>query len=142
MDGVILTPLRQIPNPKGDVLHAIKKTDTGYCGFGEAYFSEINYNEIKGWKKHTVMVLNLVVPIGEVEFVLYDERPNSSSKGSFLEVTLSLSHYQRLTVPPGVWVAFKGVGNTRNMLLNIASIAHDPDEAENCALELIPYDWS
>ena len=51
LDGVILTPLKKIGHPKGDVFHAMKLSDEGFCGFGEAYFSTVNKSEIKGWKK-------------------------------------------------------------------------------------------
>ena len=73
MDGVILTPLKQIKNPKGDIFHAMKRSDAGYDGFEEAYFSTINKEDIKGWKKHTKMTLNIIVPVGEIEFIIYDE---------------------------------------------------------------------
>ena len=133
MDGVILTPLKRIHHPKGDVLHAMKKGDCGFDGFGEAYFSTIYQGEIKGWKKHTHMTLNLVVPVGEIEFVIYDET-------DFLSVKLSSNNYQRLTVQSGLWVAFRGIGES-NMLLNIASLEHDPQEALNQPLDAIPYAW-
>ena len=35
IDGVILTPLKQIYHPKGDVFHAMKCTDPGFEGFGQ-----------------------------------------------------------------------------------------------------------
>ena len=44
IEGVILTPLNKISHPKGDIFHGIKKTDIGYSGFGEAYFSIIKNN--------------------------------------------------------------------------------------------------
>ena len=72
MDGVILTPLKKIYHPKGDIYHAMKKSDEGYNGFGEVYFSTIHKNDIKGWKKHLKMTLNIVVPIGEIKFVVYN----------------------------------------------------------------------
>ena len=136
MDGVILTPLKQIHNPKGDIFHAIKKSDTGFAGFGEAYFSTINQDDIKGWKKHTEMTLNLVVPIGEIEFVIYDEEIKE-----FFSVKLSQNNYQRLTVKPNFWMAFRGLGEY-NMLLNLASIEHDPNEAINIDLKDIVYEWN
>ena len=73
MDGIILTPLNQIHHPKGDIYHAMKKSDDGFDGFGEAYFSTVHKNDIKGWKKHRDMTLNLLVPIGEIKFVVYNE---------------------------------------------------------------------
>lgn len=135
MDGVILTPLKQIFNPKGDVFHAMKKSDNGFDGFGEAYFSTINKDDIKGWKKHTQMTLNLVVPMGEIEFVVYYENTKE-----FFSVKLSQNNYQRLTVKAGLWMAFRGIGDD-NMLLNLASIEHDPSEAMTAKLDEISYEW-
>lgn len=136
MDGVILTPLKQIYNTKGDIFHAMKKSDKGFEDFGEAYFSTINKNDIKGWKKHTEMVLNLVVPFGEIEFVIYDENTKE-----FFNVILSQSNYQRLTVKANLWMAFRGIGEY-NMLLNLASIEHDPTESVTTGLEDINYKWN
>ncbi|MEV9499455.1 hypothetical protein SDC9_24034 [bioreactor metagenome] len=135
MDGIILTPLKQIYNPKGDIFHAMKKSDYGYDGFGEAYFSTINKNEIKGWKKHTQMTLNLVVSAGEIEFVVYDEKVKK-----FFTAKLSHDNYQRLTIKAGLWVAFRGI-REYNMLLNLANIEHDPKEAINIDLSEIKYEW-
>ncbi len=132
---LLLTPLKQIFHPKGDIFHAMKKSDDGFEGFGEAYFSTIHKEDIKGWKKHTQMTLNLVVIVGEIEFVVYDEKSEA-----FFSVKLSSSNYQRLTVKPNLWVAFRGV-EERNILLNLASIEHDPSEAENIELESIVYEW-
>ena len=142
IEGVILTPLKQIVNPKGDLYHAMKQSDNGYKSFGEAYFSTVIKDEIKGWKKHTVMVLNLIVPIGAVKFIIYDDRIDSSTKNQFFSLILSQENYQRLTVPAGVWMAFKGIGEDLNMLLNIASIEHDPSEAITKQLTDINYTWN
>ena len=49
IEGVILTPLKKIHHPKGDVLHGLKKSDAEYSSFGEAYFSTINNGEIRIW---------------------------------------------------------------------------------------------
>jgi len=136
MDGVILTPLKQIHHPKGDIFHGMKKSDAGFAGFGEAYFSTINQDDIKGWKKHTEMTLNLVVTVGEIKFVVYDEETKE-----FFSVTLSQKNYQRLTVKPNLWMAFQGIGEY-NMLLNLASIEHSQSEAVNIALDKINYKWN
>ena len=133
MDGVTLTPLKQITHPKGDIFHAMKASDDGFSGFGEAYLSTINQSEVKGWKKHTEMTLNLVVVIGEIEFVVYDDN-------RFYGVKLSKNNYQRLTVEPGLWLAFRGL-DSENMLLNLSSIEHDPNESENVDLDIINYNW-
>ncbi|SDM88694.1 dTDP-4-dehydrorhamnose 3,5-epimerase [Daejeonella rubra] len=141
LDGVSISELKIIPHPKGKIMHALKKSDINFEGFGEAYFSEILHGEIKGWKKHQQMVLNIVVPQGEIKFVLFDSREKSSTNGKFFSVLLGNNNYCRLTVPPGIWMAFQGVGNSINLLLNLASIEHHPQEAENRDLDFFKYKW-
>jgi len=128
-----VTPLRRIANPKGDILHAMKRSDPGFAGFGEAYFTFVHPGEVKGWKKHTRMQLNLVVPVGKVRFYVYDEVSRQTTVHE-----LGLDNYVRLTVPPSYWVAFEGIGETLNMVLNVASIEHDPLEAINVPLDTYP----
>jgi len=141
LEGVSLTPLNKIPNEKGDIFHALKSTDETFISFGEAYFSNVNYGAIKGWKKHTRMVLKLVVPVGQIKFVLYDDREFSTTFKQFWDVEIGEANYQRLSVPPGIFMSFQGIGLYRNMLLNIASIPHDPTESVNKQLPEISYSW-
>jgi dTDP-4-dehydrorhamnose 3,5-epimerase len=141
IEGVILTLLKNIFHPSGNILHAMKATDPGYKGFGEAYFSTVNYQAIKGWKKHKIMTLNLVVPVGKIRFVIYDDRNESPTKGIFEEIVLSPENYQRLTIPPHVWLGFQGLEKELNLLLNIGDITHDPLEAENLEINTFKYDW-
>ena len=62
INDVFITPLRIIDTNGGNVLHAMKNDSPGPFGFGEAYFSEIEFKMIKAWKRHREMTLNLVVP--------------------------------------------------------------------------------
>lgn len=135
MDGVKLNSLKIITHPKGDILHAVKSSSKDFEEFGEAYFSKINYKEIKGWKKHTKMTLNFVVPSGKVKFVIFDGL-------IFFTEIISEENYKRLTIKPNLWVAFQGLSKDTNLILNIASIEHDPNEAINIDLLEIPYDWT
>ncbi len=141
IQGVILTPLKKIYNPKGDVFHCIKKKDNGFAGFGEAYFSTVIFGNVKDWKKHTKTTLNLIVPVGKIKFVLYDDRENSISKNHFFEVELSKDNYKRLTVPPNIWMSFKGTGHDLNLLLNITDIEHNPKEFLRLKPNEINYNW-
>ena len=66
MDGVILTPLKKISHPNGDIFHAMKASDKNFLGFGETYFSSVNQNKIKGWIYHKKYWCILCVPFGQV----------------------------------------------------------------------------
>ena len=132
---VKLTKLKRISNTKGDILHILKSSEQSFTQFGEAYFTIINKDEVKGWKKHKRMEMNLVVPVGDVTFYIYDEF--IKKKQTF---RINRENYSRLTVPPGYWMAFEGHDDHINLILNIASIEHDPDEAVNIELDKILLD--
>ncbi len=142
IDGLMITSLNIIENNDGNIRHIIKKGDVGYIDFGEAYFSSINKDSIKAWKKHKKMTCNLVVPFGYVRFVMYDDRMDSQSKGIFNEVTLSEENYNRLTIPPGIWFGFQSIKPLTSTIINIANIKHDPNEVERKELREINYNWS
>ena len=142
IDGVLVTPLRQIENSLGDVWHAMKSSDPGFESFGEAYFTHILPGKTKGWRKHIKMIQNLVVPSGLVLFGLVDQRIESPTCQSSQRLVVGTGHYARLTIPPGVWVGFHGLSPEAALILNLASIEHDPNEATNQPLESIPFDWN
>ena len=135
LNEICVTPLKRISVTGGDVLHAMKKSDPGYVDFGEAYFSLVEFGTIKAWKRHLQMTLNLVVPIGEVQFVLMD------SVGLIRKERIGEGHYARLTIPPGIWFGFQGVSKKIALLLNIADIEHSPEEVERKELDEVKYDW-
>lgn len=141
ISGVKLTPLKKIEHPLGDVFHGMKSSDKGFNGFHEVYFSTIKYGVIKPWKKHLQMTLNLIVPVGEIRFVLYDDRKESSTKEQYMDIKLSLENYYRLTVPPDIWVAFKGEGESTNLLLNVANLDHNPSEIVRTDLNKFNFKW-
>ncbi len=140
IDGVLLTPLPIINTPGGDVLHAMKKIDLGFNNFEEAYLSEIQQDQIKAWKRHKKMTLNLIVPSGKVRFVLKNTKENCHPK--FQEFTLSRDNYSRLTVPPMIWFGFQGISKSPGLVLNIANLMHDSSEVERKSVSEIKFNWS
>ena len=135
-DQISVTSLNVISVEGGDVLHAIKKNDFGFNGFGEAYFSWVKYGSIKAWKKHNKMVMNLIVPYGVVKFVFYSESSNN-----FKVIEIGENNYSRITVPPGVWFGFQGIKSPGSLVLNIADIQHDPNEVSRKELAKIDFFW-
>jgi len=137
LDDILIAPLACIPTAGGNVLHALKQDDIGYSSFGEAYFSWVEIGVVKGWKRHTQMTMNLVVPVGNVRFVFC----MGNAEGYRTE-EIGIDRYMRLTVPPGIWFSFQGRVDPKSLVLNIASIQHDPNEAQRLELSEFEYDWS
>jgi len=135
VNDILITQSKRIQVAGGDVLHGIKCSDSGFVGFGEAYFSTVEAGAVKAWKRHLRMTLNFVVPIGKVLFVFLDE------DGMVKEEIVGEDRYVRLTVPPGIWFGFKGLSQPYSMLMNVADIPHDSTEIERADLDEINYNW-
>lgn len=143
INGVKITPLKQILDERGKVMHMLKSDAEAFHGFGEIYFSCVYPGAIKGWHIHKRMTLNYAVPHGNIKFVLYDDRAGSPTKGQLQELFLGPDNYLLVTVPPLVWNGFKGIGTEMAIVANCASIPHDPEEMSRLDPfdESIPYNW-
>jgi len=138
LEDIIVTPLKRIPTLGGDILHALKETDLGFSGFGEVYFSWVKQGAIKAWKCHKNMTLNLVVPIGEVNFVFH----KINGINNFRTEKIGEKRYVRLTVPAGIWFGFQGNSDVSSLLMNIANIPHDPSEVVHKKETEFNYNWN
>ena len=136
-DDILVTPMARISTPGGDVLHALKRSDAGFSGFGEAYFSCVDFGAVKAWKRHQRMTMNIVVPMGKVRFVFHLDGTDN-----FLVHEIGAERYMRLTIPPGIWFGFQGLAKPQSLIMNLASISHDPDEVDRLTLDDINYEWT
>ncbi|MDD5240755.1 MAG: dTDP-4-dehydrorhamnose 3,5-epimerase family protein [Sulfuricella sp.] len=141
--GVVVSPLKQIRDQRGMVMHMLRADSPLFTTFGEVYFSVVKQGVVKAWKRHHRMVQNFVVPMGEIKLVIYDDRSNSDTHGVVQEIVAGIEHYGLVQIPPMLWYGFKGVAAGDSMIANCASIPHDPDEVERvdeCS-PVIPYSW-
>lgn len=124
------TALKKIEVMGGDVWRGLKKNEADFKGFGEVYFSWIDYGFTKGWKRHLEMTMNLMVPVGLVEFSF------RNADGCYLEKFKSgADDFERISIEPGVWFAFKGLQDPSSLILNLSNILHDEHEVERLGLE-------
>ncbi len=143
IDGVVVTPLHQIFDERGKVMHMLREDSPVFSRFGEIYFSCTYPGAIKAWHLHKEMTLNYAVIHGAIKCVLFDDRPDSTTRGCVEEYFLSPENYCLLTVPPLIWNGWKGIGEKVSIIANCATIPHDPNEIERKPSfdPDIPYDW-
>ena len=135
ISNIKISALKEIDVEGGAVMHAMKKSDIGFNGFGEAYISTVNPGCIKACKIHTQMTMNLIVPIGKVMFAFID------SSSSHRSEVIGEDNYSRITVPPGIWFGFKGISSVSSIILNIASIEHSSNEIKRKDLDDMNFNW-
>lgn len=131
---IIIKPLKKIHLENGDVLHALKASEDEFHGFKEAYFSTIKKNKIKAWKRHLRMTMNLIIPIGKVQFKFYDKNKNLLE-----DIIAGEDNYCRITVPPMIWFGFKGLSLHTSYILNISDESHDQSEIEREQLSYLNF---
>ena len=144
IDGVILTPLRQIFDERGKVMHMLREDSPVFSRFGEIYFSCTHPGVVKAWHLHKEMTLNYAVIHGEIKFVLFDDRPDSPTRGEIQEFFISPENYMLVTVPPMVWNGFKSIGTAASIVANCSTLPHSADELERRSPSdaSIPYSWA
>lgn len=144
IEGLVLTPLKEIKDERGSVLHMLRVDSTDFTQFGECYFSEVSPRAIKAWKKHTLQTQNIAVPVGRIRLVIYDTRENSATKHNLFVIELGRPDaYIRVTIPPAIWYGFTCISTSAALIANCADIPHTPMESEvlNYTDPLIPYNW-
>lgn len=142
IQGVVVVPLRRIPDERGTIYHMLRRDDPHFIDFGEIYFTSIYRGVVKGWHRHTEMTLNYACIQGRIKLVLYDGREGSPSLGVLQELFLGPDDYSLVVIPPGVWTGMKGMTEVA-LVANCATHPHDPGRTERVDPEdpSIPYDW-
>lgn len=145
IQGVQITVRRIIPDDRGKIMHIMKSSDEQFNTFGEVYCSTVYPGVVKGWHMHKKMTLNYVVLKGNIKFVLYDDRTDSSTYKQIQEIIIGENQYVIVTVPPFVWNGFKGIGTEEAFVINFTDMPHDSEEIVRMDPhnnDIIEYDWS
>ncbi len=143
IDGVKIIKPPVFADERGTVSLMLKKTDPNFTAFGQVYFSTVYPGVIKGWHLNEVMALNYCVPHGMIKLVLYDERPDSPTKGEVMEIFMGEKNYILVHIPTGVWNGFKCIGDKEAILCNCAESTYEENKQQRIpALDKrIPYNW-
>lgn len=144
IEGVNIVSLRRIPDERGTIYRMLSRTDPYFIEFGEIYFSTVYAGIVKGWHRHSEMTLNYACIHGRVKLALYDDRPDSPTRGVIDEVFLGTDNYSLVQIPPLVWNGFKGMSQPDAVIANCCTHPHDPRRSERLDPfdNHIPYDWA
>ena len=145
IDGVVVRPLRTIPDERGTVLKMQESTDPEFAGFGEVYFSTVYPGIVKGWHLHEANVLNYSVIVGMIKLVLFDDREGSPTRGELMEFFLGEQNRVLVQIPAGVWNGFKGIGTAEAIVCDLTTLPHGEDvmrRHDPHDRSFVDYDWS
>lgn len=98
---------------------------------------------IKGWGVHKRHEDRYFILFGELEVVLFDDRPDSPTRGLVSKVMLTEYRRRLMNIPAGVWHADHNIGNKDAVVINFPTIQYDHTSPDKYRLPLdtdqIPY---
>ena len=143
IEGVLVVPLRKIPDERGMIMHMLRADAPHFEKFGEIYFATAYPGVIKGWHLHSRMTQNYVVIVGMIKIVMYDDREESPTRGEIQELFIGEDNYVLVRIPSGIYNGWKCIGTKPAILANCATETHDPSEMTRLDpfTTEIPYNW-
>ena len=134
IDKIKIEKYNVVNNKNGKILKILNNKQSNLKFYKDAYFSFVKFGKIKGWKKHTRMTMTLVVPVGKVKFVFYDE-------DNFRSIVIGDNRFYKIIVPPNIWFSFKGISKGSNVVFNLANLKHNDKEVVRKRNNEIKYNW-
>lgn len=146
IEGVVVQPLRVIPDERGRLMEIMRRDDPFFTGFGQVYLSTVFPGVVKAWHYHRAQADRFTCVRGMVKAVLYDDREGSPTRGLLNEFHVGEHRPTLIVIPPLVYHGWKCTGEYEAYVINVPSEPYnrsDPDEFRVDPHDGgIPYDWS
>lgn len=145
-EGVQIRPLPTHLDSRGSVCELFDPRWGSHPGaLVFAYCFTIRPGVVKGWNLHREHEDRYALIQGEMELVLYDPRPDSSTCGEVCRIALSAHQRCLVNVPRNVWHADHNLGTTDVLVVNFPTIPYDHASPDKYRLpldtELIPHSF-
>lgn len=145
IEGVKTKNLRVIPDERGWLMEILRSDDEIFQQFGQVYITTAYPGVVKGWHYHKKQTDNFTCVSGMMKVALYDARDDSRTKGTIMEFFIGEKNPLLISVPPGVYHGFKGIGTDTAFFLSVPTLPYNYQEPDEYRLppdtKEIPYDW-
>ena len=125
--GVVIKPLKQIPDERGKVMHMLRRDDPDFEQFGEIYFSIVLPAKIKAWYRNKKTTVNYAVVEGNIKLVIYDGNESQI-------IHIGEDNYCLITIPPGLWRGFQAVGGKKAIVADLTDFQYDSADIEKAEI--------
>lgn len=146
IDGVRLKQTAVVGDERGIILEVIDtRTEHWDAPVPYVYMGTCRPGKAKGWGVHERHTDRYTILSGEMLLVLFDDRPDSPSRGVVQEFYLTMEGRNQIVIPTGIWHAHMNLGQTDLMFLNAPTEAFDHANPDKRTLPLdtdkIPYSF-
>jgi dTDP-4-dehydrorhamnose 3,5-epimerase len=146
IEGVVVHPLRVVPDERGRLMEIMRRDDPFFSGFGQVYLSTVYPGVVKAWHYHRVQEDRFTCIRGMVKAVLYDDRKDSPTRGALNEIFLGEHKPCLVVIPAGVYHGWKCISEYEAYVINVPSEPYNRSNPDEFRVDPhsgeIPYDWS
>ena len=145
INGVKVKNLKVLPDERGRVMEILRRDDSFFSCFGQAYLTTAYPGVVKGWHYHKKQADNMTVVKGMMKIVLYDNRNSSTTKGEINEFFAGEQNPILIQIPPLVYHGFKCISPEEALVINIPDKPYNYKQPDEFRVDphsrKIPYDW-
>jgi dTDP-4-dehydrorhamnose 3,5-epimerase len=145
INGVTINRLKVVPDERGWLMEILRCDDPLFEKFGQVYITTAYPGVVKAWHYHKKQTDNFTCVRGMMKVVLWDARKESSTYQNLVELFVGEKNPVLISVPPGVYHGFKGIGTDTAYFLSIPTLPYNYAEPDEYRLPPdspeIPYDW-
>ena len=145
-DGALMRDLPNFPDDRGQIVELYDpRWNFHPAPLVQAYFCTLNARSAKGWAVHLGHEDRYAMVRGEMQVLLYDSRPETSTFGWFFELHLTERRPTMLTIPTGVWHADYNSSDNECIFANFPTVAYNHQDPDKYRLPLrtplIPFEF-
>lgn len=145
IEGVKIKKLKSIPDERGQLMEILRNDDELFRKFGQVYMTTAYPGVIKAWHYHKKQTDNFTLIKGMAKIVLFDNRPDSPTKGMINEFLLDMHNPLLIQIPEMIYHGFKCVSDEEVIILNIPTEIYNYEDPDEFRIDPhnndIPYDW-
>lgn len=145
IEGVVVKPLRVVPDDRGRLMEILRADDDVFARFGQVYMTTTYPGVVKAWHLHRLQTDHMAAIQGMFRLAMYDGRPGSLTQGTLQEVYMGIHNPVLVVIPPGVYHGWTCISAEEGIVVNIPDLPYDrlhPDEHRLPPdTDQIPYDW-
>lgn len=124
----------------------LRSDDDVFLKFGQVYMTTAYPEVVKGWHYHKKQIDNFVVIQGMMKVVLYDNRPESPTRGEVNEFFMGDYNPMLLSIPNLIIHGFKCISRDEAIVINCPTEVYDYNNPDEYRIDPhnndIPYNWS
>ena len=142
---VVYKQLRFIPDERGRLMEMLRKDDEIFSKLGQVYLTTTYPSVVKAWHYHKLQDDLICCVKGMLKLVLYDDRPDSPTKGDINEFFIGDYNPALVRVPKMVYHGWKCISEEEAIIINAPTEVYNrqqPDEfRQDPHINDIPYKW-